>query len=618
MTRIARPLLLLAALFALLTAGASAQLKELGDGGPGPMKAAHLTAEMQSLSPSVSPGGSVMAGLVITLDDKWHVYWINAGDSGNPPTIAWTLPDGVTADPMQFPAPSRLPLGPLMDFGYEDEVAFPVLIHVAPTVKPGPIHLDARITWLVCREVCIPGKAQMGIDLNVAPGSPAPVRRRPDRRSAQPHPRPLPAEHEGQRDRRQGRPRRDADQGRPAADAEFYPFDPDQIQNAADQGIEPQKDGIRLRIKRAAELTQLPANLHGVIKLSDKEAYEVTAPVVPGEVAPPPPSPNAPGGSITFLSALGLAFFGGIILNLMPCVFPVLFLKGLALVQLLGRRAQPPAHSRSRLHPWHSGLVLGHRRRAADRARRRQPGRLGIPAPESPIFLTLLAAASSSSRFHSPACSISAFRSPPSAANSRRSRATPAASSPESSPPSSPRPAPRRSWEPPSASRSRSPRGSRSASSPRLRLGLAAPYLLLSAQPAWTRMLPRPGAWMEIFKQITAVIFFATVIWLTYVYGALFAAGTRASTASRCCSACFLVLDHRRLGARHAGPRAGPAPSPPSSSPPFALAIPLYQPKDTTLVWAPYSQAALDAAREGRPSGLHRLHRRLVPLVPGQ
>ena len=76
---------------------------------------------------------------------------------------------------MQFPIPERLPLGPLMDFGYEDEVAFPVTISAAPTMKPGPVHLDAQVTWLVCAQVCLPGKAHLGLDLTVQPGAPGPA-----------------------------------------------------------------------------------------------------------------------------------------------------------------------------------------------------------------------------------------------------------------------------------------------------------------------------------------------------------------------------------------------------------------------------------------------------------
>src|SRR5258708_11296208 len=154
---------------------ANAQLQAVGDGGPGPVKAQHLTAELVSLAPSIAPGGTLQAGLVFTLEEHWHVYWINAGDSGEPPKIKWTLPDGVIAGPMQFPIPSRLPLGPLMDFGYEDEVAFPVQLTAASSLKPGPIHLDAMVDWLVCREVCIPGKAHLGLSLTVAPAATAPA-----------------------------------------------------------------------------------------------------------------------------------------------------------------------------------------------------------------------------------------------------------------------------------------------------------------------------------------------------------------------------------------------------------------------------------------------------------
>ena len=101
-------------------AEARAQIAVVGDGGPGPVKAQHLTAELVSLGPAIAPGGTQEVGLVLTIEEHWHVYWINAGDSGEPPHIAWTLPAGITAGPMQFPIPERLPLGPLMDFGYED------------------------------------------------------------------------------------------------------------------------------------------------------------------------------------------------------------------------------------------------------------------------------------------------------------------------------------------------------------------------------------------------------------------------------------------------------------------------------------------------------------------
>ena len=594
MIRIAR--LLLALLAVLSSSAVQAQLHELGDGGPGPIKAPHLTAEMTSLAPNVAPGGQVYAGLVVTLDDKWHVYWINAGDSGNPPTITWTLPTGVTAGSMQFPAPSRLPLGPLMDFGYEDEVTFPVAIKVAPNVPSGPIHLDAKITWLVCREVCIPGKAHMGLDLNVTTGAPPTVNSGPIAEALDNIPRPLPANMHfavlaGKTDFVVS-----LITGKPQPTAEFYPFEPDQIQNAADQGIEGLKDGIRLRIPRAAELTALPATLHGVFKLSDTESYDVTAPTMPGEVARlAPPVPNAPGGPITFISALGLAFIGGIILNLMPCVFPVLFLKGLALMQSSGEE-----RSRLRGHGlvytlgilvsfW---LIVG--ALLLVRAGGSQAG-WGFQL-QSPVFLTLLAsgifffALSLAGLFDIGLSLTSAGGELAQKQGYTGSFFTGVLATVVATPCTAPLMGAAIGFA------LAQPAWVTFGVFTALGLGLAFPYLLLSAQPAWTRILPRPGAWMEVFKQITAVIFFATVIWLTYVYGALYAAGGQGVYRVALLLGCFLVLAVAgwvlgRWPAQWKGTLAAIVLAA------VALSLPLHQPTDKTLVWAPYSQAAVDQAR---------------------
>src|SRR5260370_36450882 len=107
--------LLLVACTSLFHPPANAQLQVVGDGGPGPVKAQHLTAELVSASPNIAPGGTVQAGLVITLEEHWHVYWINARDSGEPPKIIRTPPDGVTAGPLPFPLPSRPPPRPPLD-----------------------------------------------------------------------------------------------------------------------------------------------------------------------------------------------------------------------------------------------------------------------------------------------------------------------------------------------------------------------------------------------------------------------------------------------------------------------------------------------------------------------
>jgi thiol:disulfide interchange protein len=593
-------LLLLACAF-LFQPSANAQLPVVGDGGPGPVKAQHLTVELVSASPNIAPGSSLQTGLVFTLEEHWHVYWINVGDAGEPPKITWTLPDGITAGAMQFPIPSRLPLGPLMDFGYEDEVAFPVQLTAASSIKPGPIHLDAIVNWVVCRESCIPGKAHLGLNLTVDPTAttPAPtVGALGEALTLIPQPLPPGAKFTvtgGKTDFLLT-----LTTGKRETHAEFYPFDQDQIADAAPQPIESRADGVSLRVRRDDTQTTLPANLHGVFKLSDKIAYNVTAPVVAGEVAAAPTSnnPAAASTSVTTLTAIGLAFLGGIILNLMPCVFPVLFLKGLALLQSSGQERK---HLRSHGLVYTLGILVSFwiivGVLLALRAGGSQAG-WGFQL-QSPVFLTLLAAGifffalSLAGLFDIGLSLTSVGGDLAQKQGYTGSFFTGVLATVVATPCTAPlmgaaigfalaQPAP-----------------ITFAIFTALALGLAAPYLLLSFQPAWTRILPRPGAWMEIFKQLTAVIFFATVIWLTYVYGSLFSGGSSGGQGIYRIAlllGCFLML-------AVAGWVLGKWPARWTSTiaailiAALGLAIPLYQPKDTTLAWAPYSQQALTEAR---------------------
>jgi thiol:disulfide interchange protein len=582
----------------LFQAPTHAQLQVVGDGGPGPVKAQHLTAELVSLSPSIAPGGTLQVGLVLTLEEHWHVYWINAGDSGEPPKITWTLPEGITAGPMLFPIPSRLPLGPLMDFGYEDEVAFPVQLTAASSNKPGPIHLDAKINWLVCREVCIPGRAHLGLNLNVVPGAaPAqPVGAVGEALTLIPQPLPTDAKLTitgGKTDFVFN-----LVTGGRETNAEFYPADQDQIANAAPQQIEPTSDGVRLFVRRSDDLKTLPSQLHGVIKLSDTEAYDVTAPVTPGEVAPTPGSklPGAPAtSSVTTLSAIGLAFIGGIILNLMPCVFPVLFLKGLALVQSSGEE-----RSRLRSHGivYTLGILVSFWIIVAVllvlRATGSQAG-WGFQL-QSPTFIAVLAAGlfffalSLAGQFDLGLSLTSVGGGLAQKQGYTGSFFTGVLATIVATPCTAPLMGAAIGFA------LAQPAGITFAVFTALGLGLATPYLLLSFQPAWTRILPRPGAWMEILKQLTAIPLFGTAIWLAWVYGNLHSGNSQGVDHLTRLLWCFLAL---AIAGWVLGkwPASWPSAIAALLIAALGLAIPLYQPKDTSLVWAPYSQQALDQAR---------------------
>ena len=133
----------------------------------------HVHVQLVFRKAQLYPGAGDHGGLYFKLEPGWHVYWKNPGDAGEPPHIYWTLPEGVTAEPLQFIAPKRLPLGPLMDYGYEDEVLYPFRLEIAKSVKPGTAVLHAKVDWLVCRGSCIPGKADLEITQRILANAPA-------------------------------------------------------------------------------------------------------------------------------------------------------------------------------------------------------------------------------------------------------------------------------------------------------------------------------------------------------------------------------------------------------------------------------------------------------------
>jgi thiol:disulfide interchange protein DsbD len=531
----------LAAIFTATTPQTIAQIAPVGDGGPGPVKAQHLTAELVKLGPAIAPGGAQMVGLVLTIEEHWHVYWINAGDSGEPPHIAWTLPAGLTAGPMQFPIPERLPLGPLMDFGYEDEVAFPVRIAAAPTVKPGPVHLDAQITWLVCAQVCIPGKAHLGLDLTVQPGAPAPEREPKLGALGEAMsliPGPLPASDKFSVAGGTQSFRLTLIDDKRETNAEFYPFHDsgnkdatDIIANAADQMIDARPDGIDLTIPRSPDLTVLPATLHGVFKLSETVAYEVSAPVTgnpatadgsePGSAPSTAESPTI----VATATQIGLAFLGGIILNLMPCVFPVLFLKGLGLVQTSG---QQRTTLRRQGLTYSAGILVSFWVIVAALLALRATGsQIGWGFHlQSPVFVAILAsfmfffALSLAGQFDIGLSLTSLGTSLVDGPAAKEhgyagSFFTGVLATVVATPCTAPLMGAAVGFA------LAQPAAITFAIFTAIALGLAAPYVLLSWNPAWVSLLPKPGAWMDILKQITAVPLFATAIWLAWVYGQL-------------------------------------------------------------------------------------------------
>jgi thiol:disulfide interchange protein len=591
-------------LLPLLNAPLHAQIPEVGDGGPGPVKAQHLTAELTSLSPQIAPGGTQTIGLVLTIEEHWHVYWINAGDSGEPPAIKWTLPKGFTAGPLQFPPPQRLPLGPLMDFGYEDQVAFPITLTAPADAKPGKAHLDAHVTWLVCAQVCLPGKAHLGLDMNVVPGplSPAPVVGALGE-ALNLIPKPLPSTMSASAIGDDKHIELTVHTGSHEQDAEFYPFDPEVIENAADQEIKSLPDGVRITLQRAHDSTSLPKTLHGLVKLSDTESYDVTTSLTPGAITSDlTPAAKAAKevtpSSVTIFGAIGLALIGGLILNLMPCVFPVLFLKGLALVN-----SSSEEKHRQRLHGlvYTLGILVSFWVIVAVLLILRAGGHeLGWGFQlQSPGFIAVLAslmfflALSLAGQFEIGLSLTSAGGELAQKQGFTGSFFTGVLATVVATPCTAPLMG--------------AAVGFALAHSAwmtfviftALALGLALPYLVLTMNPHWTSVLPKPGAWMETLKQLTAVPLFATALWLAWVYAHLYAnEGVDRMTRLL---ACFLIL-------AIAGWCLGKWPAKWGSSIAAviliacALALPLRKPTAETMAWTPYTPATFQAARaSGKP-----------------
>jgi thiol:disulfide interchange protein len=477
-------------------------------------KAQHLTVELVSRDSALVPGHNVL-GLDFNLEPGWHVYWSNAGDSGEPPDVKWTLPAGVYAGAILFPSPKRLPLGPLMDFGYEDAVLFPVPVRVANDAPRGPARISAAVRWLVCREVCIPGKATLDLALPIANAAQPNAALAPlFQATVGAMPVPLPADADANVTADKANFYLTVTTGRRESSAEFFPRDQNQISNAAPQTLTPQPDGVRIAIKKDENLASNPATLKGVIELSGNRNYLLIAPVTVG-MAGSPAQGAATGGEL--LRILCLAFFGGIILNLMPCVFPVLFIKGLGLLQAHGAHR---ARARKQGLVYALGILVSFWAIVAVLLALRAGGGLfgwgfQFQSPTFVAIITLLLfffALSLAGMFEFGLSATSVGGGLAQKQGYSGSFWTGVLATVVATPCTAPFMG--------------AAIGFALAQTAvvtfviftAIALGLAAPYVLLTIFPAWTRILPKPGAWMELLKQVASVPIFATVIWLVWLY----------------------------------------------------------------------------------------------------
>ena len=483
-----------------------------------------VRAELIAHAPEgLRPGKQLWLGLKLEHIPHWHTYWKNPGDSGLPTTLSWALPAGVTAGDIDWPAPQALPLPPLLNFGYEGTVILPVPVTITAPIAGSTLRVMLEADWLVCKIECIPQSGSFDIELPV---------NRPTITHAREFAQTLAA-----------RPANLADatavalvdngvlrfevRGLPASlrgkQATVFPEIAGVVDNPAPVTQQWDGDNWQGRWPLSAQRSESPGVLPLVLVFEGGSNYRVATQVTgweSGGATETPSTATEPGSVATpvgFLTALLFALIGGVILNLMPCVFPVLSLKVLALTQHAG---EPRERWLSAL-AYTAGVVLSFLALAglliAARAGGEQLG-WGFQL-QAPAMVVALAALFTLIGLNlAGVFEFGAFL--PSNIASLRARdptldsfltgvLAAAVASPCTAPFMGAALGAALTW----------PVAQSLAVFAALGLGVALPYLLIAAVPAIGRAFPRPGRWMETFKIALAFPMFATVIWLTWVLG---------------------------------------------------------------------------------------------------
>jgi DsbC/DsbD-like thiol-disulfide interchange protein len=240
----------------------------------------HGTARLAAENTGVQAAHNFTLALHFSLEDGWHTYWVNPGDSGEPPRVAWTLPPGITAGPIKWPSPEKLGTSSVVDYGYQREVTLLVPMRVAANLTAEqPLTLSANVRVLVCKDVCIPGKTQVALTLPVSAQAPTLDPRErglfTTARARLPHAPPAAWKLTAREDKDSFV--LSAEVGKRIEQAYFYPIEESQIKNAARQAIVPAATGFALRLQKSDQLTKPVARLRGVLLLAGDRAYLVDA-----------------------------------------------------------------------------------------------------------------------------------------------------------------------------------------------------------------------------------------------------------------------------------------------------------------------------------------------------
>lgn len=242
------------------------------------VQAKHSRVELLAQEADAQPGKTILLGVHFVLEPGWHIYWINPGDSGQPPSFKWQLPEGFTAGDIEWPRPERMQSSPqLADYGYHDQTLLLVPLQVPQQWRgqAAEVGLDAK--WLICREVCLPDRAQLRLPLPAASTSAA----RQDSAALfagaiHRVPKPLPLGWKAAAVSRKDDFVLSVLMPKHAVHAEFFPLAPAQVDNAAPQKVVPSARGVTIILKKSELLVKPVPVLRGVLVLGE-DAYQIEA-----------------------------------------------------------------------------------------------------------------------------------------------------------------------------------------------------------------------------------------------------------------------------------------------------------------------------------------------------
>ncbi len=482
-----------------------------------------VTAELFADGADLAAGTPFWAAVELRMPPKWHVYWQNPGDSGMETMLDWQLPAGFEAGPIHWPPPERIEYSGLFNYGYEGKTGLMVPITTADDWDGAPFDIAVKADWLVCKEICIPESARL--DLTVRPGENSPTIDAYAKRLPRIWPQDAAYRIRGEQVRITV-PLGAVDIGE-ITDSWWFPVDDGIISNASDQPWQVQDGALSITAERGSMPPQPvfdgllklraadgPARYWHVQARQDDNSAAAAPPV--GEPAGGASPGGAPFDPVTLLGALLSAFVGGIILNIMPCVLPILSLKALSIAK---KADKEPRKVRLMGLAYTAGVVACFMLVAGLMIALQQAGTAigwGFQL-QSPLFVTsliyilFLVGLNLSGVFDLPVLFGSAGGNIAERDDLRGSFFTGVLATVVATPCTAPFMATALGF---------------ALSQPpviallifvSLGLGLAFPFLLVSFVPALHKRLPRPGIWMVRFKQFLAFPIYATAAWLLWV-----------------------------------------------------------------------------------------------------